>query len=88
MTLIEASERIGLSERWVRELVKRHGLQIRTIPWRGWYKLVFTGADVKQIERIHERNQVELQRRHPEFFAKVGKLRLDHMPRSPWSARR
>ena len=83
MTLDHVCQRTGLSERWIRELIKRHGLRIRTIPWPGGYRFVFTGADVKRIWAIHQRNQVELQRRHPQFYAKVGKVRL--LPtRSPW----
>ena len=74
MSLADVSARTGLSERWVRELVKRHGLRIRTIPWSGGYRLMFTLADVEQIESIHNRNQSELQRRHPALYAAVGKV--------------
>jgi hypothetical protein len=75
MTLIEASQRLGLSERWIRRLIRRHGLSIRTIPYAGGYKFVFTGGDLKRICAIHERNQLHLKRQCPEFFRVVGKIR-------------
>ena len=76
MTLDEASRRLGLSERWTRALVKRHGIPVRKVPCCNGGRYVFTRDDIEKIWRIHERNQAELQRRSPEFFAKVGKLRL------------
>ena len=90
MTLLQASQQLDLSERWVRHLIRQHGLAIRTVPWRGGYRFVFTRADLKRIWAIHERNQVELRRRHPAFFAAVGKLKLGPQVaiRSPWSVPR
>ena len=83
VTLLQASQQLDLSERWVRHLIRQHGLAIRTVPWRGGYRFVFTRADLKRIWAIHERNQVELRRRHPAFFAAVGKLRIPKSMRSP-----
>ena len=74
-SLNEVAARIGLSERWVRELIKLHGLNIRRVPCAGSGQFIFSRDDLQQIERIHVRNQEELRRRAPALFAVVGKMR-------------
>ncbi len=74
-SLQDAVIRTGLSERWVRKLIKRHGLNVRTVPCAGGYRFVFSRDDLQQIERIHVRNQEELRRRAPALYAVVGKMR-------------
>ena len=76
MSLREGPQQTGLSGRWVRELVRRHGIPVRKVPCGGGGRYVFTRADVERIWRIHERNQVELQQRSPLFKA-VGKILQD-----------
>lgn len=75
MSLQAVCARTELSERWVRELVKRHGLAVRKVPCPGGGRYVFTRDDVERIWRIHEGNQAVMQRRYPAFFESVGKLR-------------
>ena len=86
-TLTEVTARTGLSERWIRELIKRHGLDVRKVPCAGRYRFVFSREDVERIDSIHQRNQAELQHRHPAFYAVVGKRSLvpTGVIRSPWS---
>ena len=75
-SLDDVAVRTGLSERWIRELVKRHGLNVLKVPGPGGGQFVFSREDFKQIERIHERNQLELERRRPACYAVVGKRSL------------
>ena len=85
LSLPQVCARTGLSPRWVRELVKRHGLNIRRVPCPGRYRFVFSPADVEQIQQIHQANQRRLKRLYPAFHAVVGKQNGVPPLRSPWS---
>ena len=76
MRLREVPQQTGLSGRWVRELVRRHGIPVRKVRCGGGGRYVLTRADVERIWCIHERNQGELQRRSPLFKA-VGLILQD-----------
>ena len=86
-TLREVCARTGLSERWIRELIRRHGLNVRRVPCPGRGRFVFSRADVEQIESIHRSNQARLERRSPAFYATVGKLPMTprNAVRAQWS---
>lgn len=86
MSLGEVCACTGLCERWIRELIKRHNLNVRRVPCPGGYRFVFSRADVEQIERIHTANQERLERHYPAFYAVAGKPNrlAPRALRSPW----
>jgi hypothetical protein len=86
VTLSQVCDRLEISERWIRELVKRHGMPVRTVPWPGGYRFVFSDADVQRLSRIHAANQERLKLLHPELYKATQKNRRSPRTRtrSPW----
>jgi hypothetical protein len=75
MTINDAVLRTGLSERWIRQLIKRHGLPVRKVPCGGGGRYVFSHDNVSQILRIHYANQERLEHLYPALYKATGKHR-------------